>query len=58
MRDNQKLILKKSIGSSEIVVEETNNGGEKPMLYFDDIKVEFQSQEFKETHMEISLNKD
>lgn len=28
------------------------------MLYFDDIKVEFESQEFKGTHMEISLNKD
>ena len=26
------------------------------MLYFDDIKVEFESQEFKGTHMEISLN--
>jgi len=50
--------LKKSIGSSKIVVEETNNEGEKPMLYFDDIKVKFESQEFKGTHMEISLNKD
>jgi hypothetical protein len=50
--------LKKSIGSSKIVVEETNNGGEKPMLYLDDIKVKFESQEFKGTHMEISLNKD
>ena len=58
MWDNQKYILKKSIGSSKIVVEETNNEGEKPMLYFDDIKVEFESQEFKGTHMEISLNKD
>lgn len=28
------------------------------MLYFDDIKVEFESQEFKGTHMEISPNKD
>jgi len=26
-------------GHSKIVVEETNNGGEKPMLYLDDIKV-------------------
>ncbi len=51
------LKLKKSIGSSKIVVDKTNNGGEKPMLYFDDIKVEFESQEFKGTHMEISLNK-
>jgi hypothetical protein len=50
--------LKKSIGSSKIVVEETNNEGEKPMLYLDDIKVEFGSQGFKGTHMEISLNKD
>ena len=50
--------MKKSIGSSKIVVEETNNEGEKPMLYFDDIKVEFESQEFKGIHMEISLNKD
>jgi len=31
--------LKKSIGSSKIVVEKTNNGEEKPMLYLDDIKV-------------------
>ena len=43
MWDNQKYRLKKSIGSSKIVVEETNNEGEKPMLYFDDIKVEFES---------------
>jgi hypothetical protein len=43
--------LKKSIGSSKIVVEETNNGGEKPMLYLDDIKVEFESQGFKRTHI-------
>jgi uncharacterized Zn-finger protein len=50
--------LKKSIGSSQIVVEETNNGGEKPMLYLDDIKVEFESQEFKGTHIGISPNKD
>lgn len=50
--------MKKSIGSSKIVVEETNNGGEKPMLYFDDIKVEFESQEFKGTHIGISPNKD
>ena len=28
------------------------------MLYFDDIKVEFESQEFKGTHIEISPNKD
>ena len=35
--------LKKSIGSSKIVVEETKNEGEKPMLYLDDIKVEFES---------------
>jgi hypothetical protein len=46
--------LKKSIGSSEIVVEETNNRGEKPMLYLDDIKVEFESQRFKGTHIGIS----
>jgi hypothetical protein len=50
--------LKKSIGSSKIVVDKTNNGGENPILYFDDIKVEFESQEFKGTHMEISPNKD
>ena len=28
------------------------------MLYFDDIKVEFESQEFKGTHIGISPNKD
>ena len=50
--------MKKSIGSSKIVVDKTNNGGENPILYFDDIKVEFESQEFKGTHMEISPNKD
>ena len=50
--------MKKSIGSSKIVVEETNNGGEKPMLYLDDIKVEFESQGFKGTHIGISPNKD
>lgn len=50
--------MKKSIGSSKIVVEETNNEGEKPILYFDDIKVEFESQEFKGTHIGISPNKD
>lgn len=27
------------MGSSKIVVEKTNNGGEKPMLYLDNIKV-------------------
>ena len=48
--------MKKSIGSSKIVVEETNNEGEKPVLYFDDIKVEFESQEFKGTHIGISPN--
>jgi len=50
--------LKKSIGSSKIVVDKTNNGGEKPMLYLGDIKVEFESQKFKGTHMKISFNKD
>jgi hypothetical protein len=50
--------LKKSIGSSGIVAEETNNGGEKPMLYLDDIKVEFESQGFKGTHIGISPDKD
>jgi hypothetical protein len=50
--------LKKSIGGSQIVVEETNNGGEKPMLYLDDIKVELESQGFKGTHIGISPNKD
>jgi hypothetical protein len=50
--------LKKNIGSSKIVVEETNNEGEKTMLYLDDIKVEFESQEFKGTHIGISPNKD
>ena len=50
--------MKKSIGSSKIVVDKTNNGGEKPMLYLDDIKVEFESQEFKGTHIGISPNKD
>jgi len=50
--------LKKSIGSSRIVVEETNNGGEKPMLYLDDIKVEFESQGFKGTHIGISPDKE
>ena len=50
--------MKKSIGSSRIVVEETNNGGEKPMLYLDDIKVEFESKGFKGTHIGISPNKD
>ena len=50
--------MKKSIGNSKIVVEETNNEGEKPMLYLDDIKVEFESQEFKGTHIEISPDKD
>ena len=49
--------MKKSIGSSKIVVEETNNEGEKPMLYLDDIKVEFESG-FKGTHIGISPNKD
>ena len=51
MWDNQKQILKKSIGSSRIVVDNTNNEGEKPMLYLDDIKVEFESQRFKGTHI-------
>lgn len=41
MWDNQKQILKKSIGNSRIVVDKTNNGGEKPMLFLDEIKVEF-----------------
>ena len=50
--------MKKSIGNSKIVVEETNNGGEKPMLYLDDIKVEFESQGFKGTHIGINPNKD
>ena len=50
--------MKKSIGSSKIVVEETNNGGEKPMLYLDDIKVEFKSQGFKGTDIGINPNKD
>ena len=52
--------MKKSIGSSRIVVDidKTNNEGEKPMLYLDDIKVEFQSQGFKGTHIGISPNKD
>lgn len=50
--------MKKSIGSSEIVVEETNNEGEKPMLYLDDRKVEFESQEFKGTDIGINPNKD
>ena len=45
--------MKKRIGNSKIVVEETDNGGEKPMLYLNDIKVEFESQGFK-----ISPNKD
>lgn len=50
--------MKKSIGSSKIVVEETNNEGEKPMLYLDDRKVEFESQEFKGTDIGINPNKD
>ncbi len=50
--------MKKSIGSSKIVFEETNNGGEKPMLSLDDIKVEFENQGFKGTHIGISPNKD
>lgn len=50
--------MKKSIGNSKIVVEETNNGGERPMLYLNDIKVEFESQGFKGTHIGISPNKD
>ena len=50
--------MKKSIESPRIVVEETNNGGEKPMLYLDDIKVEFESQGFKGTHIGISPDKD
>jgi hypothetical protein len=50
--------LKKSIGSSRIVVDKTNNGGEKPMLYLDDIKVEFERQGFQGTHIGISPNKD
>ena len=50
--------MKKSIGSSEFVVDKTNNGGEKPMLYLDDIKVEFEGQGFKGTHIGISPNKD
>ena len=50
--------MKKSIGSSKIVVVETNNVGEKPMLYLDDIKVEFESQGFKGSHIGISPNKD
>ena len=50
--------MKKSIGSSKIVVEETNNEGENPMLYLDDIKVEFKSQGFKGTNIEINPNKD
>jgi len=49
--------LKKSIGSSKIVVDKTNNGGEKPMLYLDDIKVKFESQGFKGTHIGISPKK-
>lgn len=50
--------MKKSIGSSKIVVDKTNNEGEKPMLYLDDIKVEFESQGFKATHIGISPNRD
>jgi DNA-directed RNA polymerase subunit RPC12/RpoP len=50
--------LKKSIGSSKIVVDKTNDGGEKPMLCLDDIKVEFESKEFKGTHIGISPEKD
>ena len=50
--------MKKSIGSSKIVVVKTNNEGEKPMLYLDDIKVEFESQGFKGTHIGISPDKD
>ena len=38
MWDSQKQVLKKSIGSSKIVVNKTNNGGKKAMLYLDDIK--------------------
>jgi hypothetical protein len=49
--------LKKSIGSSKIVVDKTNDGGEKPMLCLDDIKVEFESKEFKGTHTGISPKK-
>ena len=40
--------MKKSIGSSKIVVDKTNNEGEKPMLYLDDIKVEFEVKDLKE----------
>ena len=50
--------MKKRIGSSKIVVDKTNNEEEKPMLYLDDIKVEFESQWFKGTHIGISPNKD
>ncbi|MEE0609695.1 MAG: hypothetical protein UC758_08840 [Ruminococcus bromii] len=50
--------MKKSIGSSKIVVDKTNNGGEKPMIYFDDIEGEFESQGFKGTQIGISPNKD
>lgn len=50
--------MKKSIGNSKIVVEETNNEEEKPMLFLDDIKVEFESQGFQGTHIGISPDKD
>jgi len=40
--------LKKSIGSSGIVVDNTNNGGEKPMLFLMTSKSNFKVKDFKE----------
>ena len=50
--------MKKSTGYSKIVVDETNKKGESPVLNYDDIKVEFESQGFRCSHIGFSPKKD